>query len=172
MPRGIPRQAKDNVFMASGHADTAEMEVPQGESRVLKSTGPASKALDENIIQIVGERVMDSEKMQMMAFMNEPVTVRVATTGDKQAEQIFELTIHGKTEVFKRGETKTVPRNFAALLLRLKTTNYVQREVMSADGARQYVHDPVTALKYDFSMVRDDNPLGKSWMESLLREPG
>lgn len=171
MPRGIPL-AKNRPVITTAENHTQEHEITQSEPRLLKSTGPASKALDENVLEPVGERVMDSEKMQMMAFMAEPVTIRIATTTDKQAEQVFELTIHGKTEFFKRGETKTVPRNYVGLLLRLKQTSFTQREVMSKDGTREYVHDPVTALKYDFSVVHDANPLGKSWLEALLREPG
>ena len=165
-------KALHNPVILPRRLETAEQDIGQSAPRTLKSTGDASKALDPNVIQVVSDRPLDPEKMAMLAFMNEDVTIRIGTTTDKNAEQVFEININGKLEFFRRGESKTVKRYFVDHMLRLKETAYDQQEVTNNEGIREYVHNPRTALKYDFSIERDDNPLGRSWMRAVLAEQG
>lgn len=160
------------VIINKQRLETAEQHIDQGKTRTLRSTGDAKKALDPNVIQVVDGRPVDPEKMAMLAFMNEDVTIRIGTTTDKNAAQVFEININGKLEFFRRGMTKTVKRYFVDHMLRLKETAYDQEEVTNSEGIREYAHRPRTALKYDFSIERDDNPLGKSWARAVLAEQG
>ncbi len=176
MSREIPRmpstEARHHPVAPSGATNVSEKDIDQGESRLMKSTGPAEKSLDvvENIKVV--ERVYDNEKMAMLAFMEEPITVRIATSTDKNAAQCFEINVNGRLEFFRRGETKTVKRYIVDRMLRLKETVYTQREVLNKEGIREYIHDPHTGLKYDFAIVRDDNKLGPSWERAILAERG
>lgn len=120
----------------------------------------------------VADRMPDPEKAAMLQFMEEPVTIRIATTTDKNAEQVFELTINGRTEFFRRGETKTVPRKYVDLLARLKVTSYVQNEVINREGEKQFLNVPHTGLKYDFALVHDAHPQSADWLKSTLALPG
>lgn len=149
--------------------DTAEDKVGQDFPREMSSTGPAADSLQVARQEIV-DRPVDNEQMQMLAFFNEPVTVRMATSTDKQAEQVFELNINGRLELFRRGETKTVPRYFVDRLARLKETTFTQREVVNSEGIKQMVYDPHTGLKYDFAVVRDNHPRGADWLNHTLME--
>ncbi len=171
MPRGIPRNAKDTPVNLRG-PDSKDMEIGQGNERVLKSAGPAAEALEPSLIVKANEQPYDGEKMAMLAFMAEPIEIRIGTTTDKNAEQCFEININGRLEFFRRGETKTVPRFIVDRLLRLKETVYTQKEVVNAEGVKDIVNIPHTALKYDYAITRDDNPLGKSWERSVLAEAG
>jgi hypothetical protein len=144
----------------------SEKEIGQQEARTLAS-------MDElKVVQPVSDQPFDEEKMLMLQFMNEYVTIRIATSTDKNAEQCFELNINGKAEFFRRGETKTVKRFFVDRLLRLKQTVYGQDMVINKEGIKSYVYPASTGLKYDFAIIRDDNPLGKSWERAILAEPG
>lgn len=174
MPRGIPRsrEAQHNPVIISKALETSQQEIGQGSTRLMKSTGDAKDSLEPNLIARVSEIPYDDEKMAMLAFMNEPVTIRIGTTTDKNAAQCFEININGKLEFFRRGETKTIKRYYVDHMLRLKETVYEQKEVYNAEGIRDFIHIPHTGLKYDFSIVRDDNPLGKSWERAVLAEPG
>lgn len=171
MVRAYNRSAKDHPVISTGEAHTEDLEIGQGKPRLLKSTGPAEKALEPNVIETVTE-LPPTEKMLMMAFMAEPVTVRIATTTDKQAEQVFDLNINGHREFFRRGEDKTVARNFVERLALMKQENIDQREVVNKEGIRDILHTPLSALKYDFAVVRDNNPRGREWLEHVLRQPG
>lgn len=178
MSRGIPRnqaeakQAKNNPVIKTAGELASQMDVGQGNERLLKSTGPAKEALEPSLIARVGDHPVDPEKMAMLAFMNEPVTIRIGTSTDKNAAQVFEININGKLEFFRRGETKTVKRYFVDHMLRLKETGWSQKEVINSEGIKDILNIPHTALKYDFSIERDDNRLGESWKRAVLAEAG
>jgi hypothetical protein len=173
MPRGIRNQdAKNHPVALSGELEMSQHDIGQGNERLLKSTGDAKQALEPSLIARVGEHPLDQEKMAMLAFLNEPVTIRIGTTTDKNAEQVFEININGKLEFFRRGESKTVKRYYVDHMLRLKQTAYTQKEVINAEGIKDILNIPHTALKYDFAIERDDNPLGPSWKRAVLAEPG
>ena len=174
MPRGVPRskEAKNNPVIISDAVEMSQKEIGQGPARLLRSTGDAKKALDTHSVIKVMEQPYDDEKMAMLAFMDEPITIRIAQSTDKNAEQCFEINVNNDLQFFRRGETKTVKRYIVDRLMRLKVTRYEQREVINPEGIREYLHIPVTGLKYDFSIIRDDNPLGKSWERAVLAEPG
>ena len=160
-----PRNASDNP-VTKAPMPMSEQEIGQQETRTLES-------MDEpKLIARVSDQPFDTEKNQMIQFMNEPVTIRIATSTDKNAEQCFELNINGRAEFFRRGETKTVKRFFVDRLLRLKQTVYGQDMVINKEGIKSYVYPASTGLKYDFAIIRDDNPLGKSWERAILAEPG
>lgn len=171
MARGIPRTAQNNPVILRG-PDSQDHDVGQSNERTLRSTGPADQALEPSVIVKVSEQPYDDEKMAMLKFMAEPIEIRIGTTTDKNAEQCFEININGRLEFFRRGETKTVPRYVVDRLLRLKQTVYTQKEVVNAEGVKDIVNIPHTALKYDYAITRDDNPLGKSWERSVLAEIG
>lgn len=178
MPRGIrntqpaAKQAKNNPVQRTTADPVSENTIGQGASRLLKSTGDSKVAMETPTIALASEFGMDQEKLEMLAFMNEPVTVRIGTTTDKNAEQVFEININGNLEFFRRGETKTVKRFIVDRMLRLKETVYSQKEVINSEGIKDILHIPHTALKYDFSIERDDNPLGDSWKRHTLAEAG
>ena len=56
-------------------------------------------------------------------------------------------------------------RCYVDLMARLKVTAYTQRQIVDSEGVRQVLNDPHTALKYDFAMVRDENPMGEAWLK-------
>lgn len=174
MPRGIPRstEAKNNSVITSSALNMSEKDIGQGNARSMKSTGNASDSLDEMQHIKVMSQPYDDEKMAMLAFMNEPITIRIATTTDKNADQVFEINVNGNLEFFRRGEQKTVKRYIVDRLMRLKETVYSQQETRNSEGIKDFLHIPHTGLKYDFAIIRDDNNLGKSWERAVLAEPG
>ena len=165
-------RASSNPVLKTAGESTEQMEIGQGQSRLLKSSGAAKDALDKPVIERTGDHPLDHERIAMLAFMNEPVTIRIGQTTDKNAAQVFEININGNMEFFRRGETKTVKRHFVDLMLRLKETAYSQKEVINAEGIKDILHVPRTGLKYDFSIERDDSPHADSWKRAVLAEAG
>jgi len=165
MPRGTPRSkdAINNPVVLSKGIDTQDQVIGQSKDREF-----VGQKLNDNVLDIVSEhKLMDSEKMEMLKFMNEPVTIRIATSTDQNAEQVFEITINGKPELFRRGEVKTVRRCYVDRMCMLKQTAF-DCQLVEKDGERQYIYPQTTGLRYDFSLVRDDNPLGPSWLKHTL----
>lgn len=147
--------------------EAAEQQVGQDNPRRMSSTGEAS--IEPALIEPV-ERPVDQEKLAMLAFMEEPVTVYIQTTTNKQDEQVFEVFVNGKREFFRRGETKTVKRKFIEAMVRAKVTTYEQREEFDDAGVRTYVNIPHTGLRYPFSVVSDPNPRGADWLRATLAQ--
>jgi hypothetical protein len=172
MPR-VKAQESTKVppVIASGAVHTEDHQIGDDAPREVQVKDDAPVTLSAAFQQEI-DRPVDQEQLAMLAFMAEPVTIRIAQSTDKNAEQVFELNINGRLELFRRGETKTIPRYFADRLARLKVTTYSQREVVNAEGVKGIVYDPFTALKYDFSMVRDDHPRGRDWLAAVLAEHG
>lgn len=147
--------------------DTSDRDVGQDSSRAMSTTGDA--VLDPPRIEPV-ERPMDSEKVAMLAFFEEMVTIRMATSTDPNAEQIFEVWVNGEPQIFKRGETKTLKRKFVDCLARRKLTTHTLEKYTNANGDEAYRYPSHTALRYDFQMIRDDNPQGADWLRHTLME--
>jgi hypothetical protein len=167
MPRGIPK-AKDNPVAKSTGLESANLPIGRTERTEPTPDNPVGAPK----LVAVAERMPDAEKLANLAFMNEKVTIRVPTTTDKNAEQVFEININGKPFFFRRGETKTVPRYVVDHLARMKVTAYADREVFNSEGVKQILHEPRTGIKYDFAMVRDDNPMGEHWLKATLAMGG
>ncbi len=141
-PKTASTDAKNHVAAPSGATSTNDPEVGQQASRMLRSEGDASLALDkQNLVQVT-DQPMDSDYHAMMAFMNEDVEAEIHTTADENAEQVFELWGNGRCEFFRRGERKTIKRYYADWPLRMKETKFRQREVY-IDGVRTMEQIPL-----------------------------
>lgn len=177
MTRGqprIPAQSGTTNYNAapSGVTSTADMEIGQNPDRVLKSTGDAKESFENPGLIKTMEQPYDDEKMAMLAFMNEDIEVKIASNTDANAEQIFEININNRPFLFRRGETKTVPRYVVDRLARMKVSRYTHVEKLNAEGIKDVVYTEITALKYDFMVTRDSNRHGDSWLRSALAERG
>lgn len=153
----------------SRQIEPMEQTIGQDHPRLMKSTGPARDSLEPALIQVV-DRPVDKEKLEMLAFMDEPVTVFIHETSDPAAEQVFEIFNNGVGELFSRGQTKTVKRKYVNELATRKLTTYTQKIVTDNEGARAYQQVPHTALRYPFSIVRDDHPRGPDWLKFTLAQ--
>jgi hypothetical protein len=168
----VSTDAKNNPVVMSGETMTSDKELYQGEDRILKSSGDAMSALDQIGFARVTDQPYDEEKMAMLAFMNEDVEIRIATSTDPNAEQVFELTINGRTELFRRGEKKVVKRHFVDLMMRQKETRYKWEHIVDSEGEKHIRYIPYTALKYDFSITRDLHPMSADWQNAVMKEAG
>ncbi len=170
MPRGIPRnrEAKNNPVILSQQELGSQQDIGQSPPRSVGVTDGKVELSPQLVV--VADKVYDNEKMAMLAFFNESVTIRIATTTDKAAEKAFEININGRAELFRRGATYTVPRYYVDRLIRLKPTVYGQEEVFNSEGVKEFRYPSQTALKYDYVIERDDNPRGKAWERAVLAE--
>lgn len=175
MPRIAPNteqnSALNNPVAMTKTIEAMEMQHGQDNPRVMKSTGPAREALEAAQFEVV-DRPVDMEKLAMLAFMEELVTVHIHTTSDPTAEQVFEVGNNGNIELFKRGETKTVKRKFVNELATRKVTTFTQeRRRNDRTGIMEDVQIPHTSLRYPFSVVRDEHQRGADWLAATLAQP-
>ena len=162
MPRGVPNVVKTRKVL-----DTTDHEIGQAGTVTMSSTGEA--VLDKPEIQVV-EGPMDAakkHKADILAFMNEPVLVEVATTTDKYEPQFVQLWNDGRIQVIPRGIPTTVKRKYVEVLARMKTDTFRNEEYRDPDGNNSVRWPKTTGLRYPFAVIQDDNPKGMAWLRSI-----
>jgi uncharacterized protein (DUF2342 family) len=111
------------------------------------------------------------DQAEAVAFMQEPLTIHIHTSSDKNAPPAAMAGVNGRTVWFRRGTTyKNVPRCFVESLLRSQSTTYRTQQVRDPNADEQMQTMRTTSMDYPFSVVHDPNPKGKRWLERVMRE--
>ncbi len=137
--------------------------------KTIPADGPA-RVEDESSIEVV-DRPVGNTKLDLLKFMEEPVTVLVHRTADKTADPVVEVWNGGVRQMFIRGQKQTVKRKFIEILARARDMKYeqdVQIDRSTGDAINRMI--PVIGLKYTFEVIEDMNPNGRSWLQNLLQE--
>lgn len=144
-------------------------EAAPGERTTDRATNPELMA--ETIEVVPALDLHKKDKLAALSFDNEPVTVHIHETSDEQADSNFSISVGGKTEVFFRGQTKTVARKFVEGLCRAKPVGFRWEEYTRDDGSRAVRYPSRTGLRYPFSIVKDPNPrAGQEWANRIIRQ--
>lgn len=161
MPR-VARVTRSKVL------DTSEHQVGQDGVSELKQKGDTVVLEKPEIDVVDGPRAL--AKAEELAFMEEPVTVTVGLTNDRNETQIVTIGVQGRNQNFIRGEPITVRRKFVEGLVRAKPTGYRNEEYVNSEGDKAFRYPSTTGLRYPFVVNRDDNPRGADWLRKILAE--
>lgn len=162
-----------DIVMKSGAVDATDEQGPVDEKLVLPASGrlKRDKLASEPVQEIeIAPAYGSMEKAAKLAFMEEKIDVMVHESTDPNAEQIVETWANGVSQRFIRGQVQTVRRKFVGILAAAKSTGIATREARDNNGDRTTVIAKHTALKYPFSVVRDENPRGAQWLKSALAQ--
>lgn len=155
--------------------NTEDLDIPQPQVRTQKGTGPASESLSKPKHE-AGERVevkthLDKEWAANIAFSREKITIRVNESTDENAEKIVEVWNNGELMRFPRGQEVTCERRFVESLMRAKPIRFTQQAILDDTGTvTGYREVPHAALRYPFTVVRDDSPLSTPWLKSVMAQ--
>lgn len=146
------------------------------ESENVKPQQSASIHMDHNSIierpdlkeDLVITESLDRSHAEELIFMEEMVEVLVHESTDKNAEPMVEVYNNGTVQRFARGRSQICKRKYLEVLARAKETSIATNEDTNRNGEKYYRVDKYTALKYPFSVIRDDNPKGQAWLKSVL----
>lgn len=146
----------------------AEDHVREEGPRKMKSTGPARQSLEPRLVEPV-EHPVSNDKLAILAFMEELVTVHVHDTTDPTAVPVPPVWNDGRSQYFIRGHDQVVKRKFIEVLARCKRTVYSQEKYVDGNGDEGYKQLPHSALLYPFSVV-EDTQKGRDWLKRILAE--
>ena len=131
------------------------------------------------VAQQVGKK--DQDYLDKLAFMEEPVTIRIEPSSQPNAPSAFPIWVNGKgAEILINGrwvevaylpvnETLTVKRKYLAVMVVTKIDT-VHTRVQEPDGADPTNRiDRITSPVHSFSILSDPNPLGHEWLRELRR---
>lgn len=162
-------KAKNNPAIVRKALETQEQQVGQDHPRAMKNTGPARESIEPARVQRVG-RVVSQDKLEALKFNEEILTVMVHESTNPIDDPIPEVWNDGKVQRFQRGKEMDVKRKYVEVLARSKKTAYSQTKIKDGNGDDVIVNNPMTALKYPFSVLRDPNPRGAAWLKNILAE--
>lgn len=110
------------------------------------------------------------DKERINRFMHEKVKVHIHESNNDLDVGAFFVSVNNKSVTFRFGETKVVPRYIIEQLARAKPVHYANVQKTGSDGV-EYIANPGTrGLRYPFSVLQDDNPIGQSWLNVVLAQ--
>lgn len=163
-------KAKDQITSFTKYDDAQNHQVGQDQDVKFAKVDPEFE--HQRILPATVDTPAFRAKMVMREFFEEPVTIRIDKTSEKNADQTFFISVNGEKEYFHRGQTKTVKRYIVEQLIRSKPINYEQRyDKNQVAGEDEYILESRSGLKYPFSIVEDANKkYGSSWYEATLAQ--
>lgn len=159
---------------------TGDMEIRQKSSIVLAGLDEALEHDSEK--EIIPEKQLIAERMEALAFNEEPIMIRIEPSSEKNAPKCVDCWVNGKgAEVFdthdKRwyaygalpvGRAIITRRKYVEVLARSKRDE-VTTEIIGKDKDRpeNIVHRE-TSQRATFSVIDDRNPKGVEWLRRLI----
>lgn len=130
---------------------------------------------------IIGEKIGDADYLDELAFMEEPVTIRLEPSSDANAAGAFPAWCNGKgAEVFQNGRwieitylpvgcDLTIKRKILEVIIRAKIDT-VHTKIIDDSGDRpnNVVHR-FTRSVHSYSIMDDRNPRGDAWAREMTR---
>lgn len=130
---------------------------------------------------VVGEQIGNGDYAAELAFMEEPVTIRLEPSSDKNAATAFPIWVNGKpAEVFQNGRwdeigylpvsrVLVIRRKVLEVIIRAKTdTVHTKVQEMDSDRPNNVVQR-FTSPVHSFSILEDKSPRGAAWVAELRR---
>ena len=122
----------------------------------------------EPVLELAGEKV-SPKGLDLEAFMNETVTVRVEPTAVPGEDITPVFNVNGVNQPMIRGQAVVIKRKFLEALARCRTTTI--RQVRPNPYDPSVVQNvPTTVPTYPFVVLDDKNPRGRAWLEGILAQ--
>lgn len=130
---------------------------------------------------VLVDEPLTTDYADALSFMEEPVTIRLAPSTDKNAATVFPVWVNGKpAEVFQNkrwqeigylpvGQNLIVKRKVLEVILRAKIDRV---ETVVGDATQEKPANKAvrfTSPVHSVSILEDKNPLGSPWASELMR---
>lgn len=169
------------VMRRKAEVNTGDFPVGQKDRIVLPADGSMPNREDIAIAPAMDGGKHLSKYMQDLAFGEEPVTIRIEPGQGKFAPKVWDCWVNGvgaeqlingqwvKKGWLPVGVPVTTKRKYVENLLRAKHDN-VQTKVVRRQDDEDNVIDRYTSNATPVTIIRDDSPASRDWVEKILRE--
>jgi hypothetical protein len=120
-------------------------------------------------IEAITEREF-TDMAEYEKFMEEPVVISVNETTDKNAPWVVPIGVNGDFRYLPRGIPIRVPRKFIERLAQAQETRLSTKQNTDHESSNAMRVTAKTASAYGFSVLRDPNPRGPSWLQRVYRQ--
>lgn len=169
----MPRTA---VNAQINHTDKIKIDQPPDivlDDMDVKNRKPEFVEADASVLE-------DKEYADLLAFNEEPLTIRIEPSTEKNAATVHPVWCNGKgAECFINGRWREVTwlpvsteiiikRKYVAILAGAKVTSVTTEVIQRNEDEENRIHR-VTSPLLSFSIIEDKNPRGHAWLTELRR---
>lgn len=162
--------------------NSADIKIEQ-KPDIIKAAHDSSAGIgrDDNGEIVIADKPFDMDYLDELAFNEEPITIRLEPTAEKNAPTSFPIWVNGKgCEIFVNGKwyeqayipvgkVITTKRKYVEVIIRAKLDT-VHTEVSEPDSENpNNVVRRFTSAVHSFSIIEDRNPKGVAWLTELRR---
>ena len=162
-------QTQSSTSRGRREVHTGNMDVGQQPTIVIPGLNEPLVREPEAIAAV--DTPLQSDYYKELAFMEEPVTIRLEKSSEKNAPMRVDVHVQGRTEWIPVGMPFTVARKYVEVLARAKPID-IQTEHDSPQSGQDPQNRIIrnTRTLHPFSVVRDDNPKGFDWLTRIMME--
>lgn len=115
---------------------------------------------------------MYPEAIELAAFMEDVLTVRVFETTSDNDYEIFPISVNDVHQPVVRGADQKIKRKFVEVMARCRDTEYRQKKPGNPAVDVDILHQlkPTTKPMYPFIVIDDPSPNGNAWINKILAE--
>lgn len=130
---------------------------------------------------VTGEKIGNADYLDELAFGEEPVTIRLEPSSDKNAAGAFPVWVNGRgAEVHQNGrwhsiawlpvgQVLVIKRKYLEVIIRTKVDT-IHTKILEMDSERpNNAINRFTSQVHSFSIIDDKNPRGAAWVTELRR---
>lgn len=130
---------------------------------------------------VIADKLPTKEYADALAFAEEPVTIRLEPSQERNSANVFEVAVNGiGAEVWMNGrwvsirylpvgQNITIKRKYLEVIVRAKIDMITTQHDDANVAMPMNRIDRTTTAARSFSIIKDKNPLGAAWIAELIR---
>jgi|ETN01SMinimDraft_1059929.scaffolds.fasta_scaffold76108_1 hypothetical protein len=111
-----------------------------------------------------------TEKAEQMKFDNEQIEVMVMRSQATYPDHTFTLSVNGNSLIIARGVRQWIPRCYAEVMARAKTSTYGNIEIRNSQNELEVENPESRAARYPFQVMTDKSPKAGQWLERVMND--
>ncbi len=142
---------------------------------------PDDLADREGEVVLADKDIANADYLADLAFMEEPVLIRLEPSSDRNAVSVFWVAVNGReAEILVNGQWRpvgwlpvgeaiTIRRKYLEVIIRAKIDTIVTPDMETAGLHPDNTPRRITSAVHSFSVIEDRNPRGAVWMAEMRR---
>ena len=116
---------------------------------------------------------VDAKYVEDLAFMEEEVELMLHPSIDPNDTTRIAgpCIVNGVGLYIPKGEWVKVKRKYLAVILRARQTNWTFTAIQGANGGTKNMEHAIQNARYSIAGIRDMNPKGAGWLQSIQSRP-
>lgn len=156
-------------------ARTAPVTTPprefSNEDMAMRALPPIEDEREPEVIVASEQELAAKDYLDELAFMEEPVTIRLHRGSEKHAPRFEQFGVNGRVIWIETDKPTTIPRKYVEVMARSQPMDITTRSgEAQGDELTFNVVDRNNRRNFSFSVLNDPSPKGQAWLTKVMRE--